>query len=358
MTQHQHEWTDTDQPGIYACAECPATAHTCTNPIPASRDTKPCGRLIEGPGHTCHDCVSRHRNDLREIRDLYRRLPDVIAAAAGLHAIRYDQRGTTRSATDTTIIGGAAMVLAGGGATYTHLGRGETTDAIATLLEAERHDPPSVLAVLTQWEDAWRIEQRQHAAETTSIDAALGYLVVHTEWAAQHSPTWDQHRADMRTLRGRLRAVTGESQPPVKTGVPCPYCAGTVQQHWTTEGLGDTRRCDGCGITWATEAHFALAIRDAHESLPESHPDQLVTLDDARRILKPRGVRPNLLALWLHRDVRDRERYDAEVAAGRLATPPTPRLPESRGRDVRGRLLYRLGDLVDRTCSTGEAATA
>lgn len=349
---HQHDWTETtgddSTPRTWACILCPATTTQCAT----------CHRVLEAHGRVCDHCVSTARNDIREIRDMYRQLPDIIAAAAGLHAIRYDQRGGSRArSTDTTIVGGAAMVMAAGGtADKTRLGRRETT-IDPSLLEAERNDPPSILAVLTFWEDTWRVEQHQHAATKTSVDDAVDYLTLHTTWAAQHSPTWDDHRTDIRTLRGRLRTLTGASQPPVDTGVPCPDCAGTVLQHWTDTGLNDTRACDGCGLTWDTEAHFALAIRDAHQSLPDTHPDQLVTLDDARRILKPRGIRPNLLALWAYRDQRDRERHDAESEAGQNLTPPTSRLPEIRDRDVRGRPLYRLGDLVERT-SAATAASA
>lgn len=343
-TDHQHDWTETTQPDdtprTWACAICPATATQCAT----------CHRILDTHGRVCDHCVSRARNDIREIRDLYQLLPDVIAAAAGLHAIRYDRTGgkNTRS-TDTSITGGTAMVMAAGGnADKTRLGRNESTIDPA-LLDAERNDPPSVLAVLTFWEDTWRQEQGHDAAVKTSANLAADYLADHTTWAAQQSPTWADYRADIRNLRGRLRALTGESQPPVKTGVPCPYCAGAVLQHWTEQGLGDVRRCGGCGLEWDTEARFMLAVRQAHEALPETHPDQLVTLEDARRILRPRGVRPNLLALWHHRDTRDRDRYQAELRAGRTAIAPTPRLPEVRGRDVRGRQLYRLGDLVERS---------
>lgn len=328
-TQHHHQWVAVDdQPGQYACTDCPATARQCRS----------CPQVLDTAGRTCEDCVSRARNDLRDIHDLYRQLPDVIAAAAGLHAVRYDQRGGAKTrSTDTTIIGGAALVMAAGGATYTHLARGETSDTIATLLEAERHDPPSVLAVLTGWEDAWRTEQHQHAAERTSTAAAIKYLILHTTWAAQHSPTWDTYRADIRNLRGRLWALTGRSNAPEKSGVPCPYCAGTIIQTWSSSGLDDTRRCDTCGITWASEAHFMLAIREAHQALPDTHPDQLVTLDDAKRIYKGR-VRPNRFDLW--------------VGRGTLR-PAVDETGQPR-RDVRGQVLYRLGH-IGMQIDTGEA---
>ncbi|NKY08928.1 hypothetical protein [Cellulomonas hominis] len=327
-----HEWTETTKadggPRTYACTECAATAIQCAT----------CDRTLDTTGRVCEHCVSRARNDLREVRDLYRRLPDVIAAAAGLHAVRYDRGGSgkTRSS-DTTILGGAAFVLAGPGNSAdrgVQLGRGETTEAIAYLAAAEQHDPPSVLGVLTGWEDAWRVEQGQGAADRTSVDAAVDYLVSAITWAAQHSGRWPEFRADIRALLGRLRHLTGESKAPVRSDVPCTYCAGTVMQRWTESGLDDVHECTRCGTRWDTAAHFALAIRHAHQDLANTHQDAEVTLDDARRILRDR-VKRNTLNVWLK---RDRERAEAGE----------PRQIPEHGRDVRGEPLYRLGDICAR----------
>lgn len=326
-------------PAGYTCARCPATAHPCGT----------CGRPLEhASARTCDRCISDARNTVRDIRDLYHALPDVIAAVAGLHAIRYDRGGTTKptrggKGTDTTILGGAALVMAGPGAT----GNVHIDPALYAL---EARDPKPVLAVLVEWEDAWRAEQHQHAADTTTVAAAVEYLVVHTAWAAQHSPTWGEYVKETRDLRWRLRILTGDDRRPVKAGVPCPYCAGTIVQHWRdvdpkkpgSGGLEDVRRCSVCGLTWASEAHFRMALREAHAELPDRKPDELVTLDDAKRIFKERGVRPNLLDLWVHRGVLQ----PAVDADGRAR------------RDVRGAALYRLGDIAARCRRTvGESAS-
>jgi hypothetical protein len=338
---HRHLWidnpaaavTDPDNPAhapdaaLYACQDCHATAEACTT----------CGRVSE-TGRTCQPCVDRAREDLRQIQTLYRQLPDVIAAIAGLHAIRYDQAGRGGGG-DTRITGGAAMVLAAdGNANGTRLGRGETTIDPA-LIDAERHDPPSVLAALAFWEDTWRVELRKRAATTTSVGAAARFLLSNTSWAAQNSPTWDEYRADIRDLLHRLRVLTGDVRTPVRAGVPCPYCAGQVVQHWTTTGLGDIRVCDQCGIQWATEAHFLLAISAAHKALPQTHPDLLVTLDDAKRIYRGR-VRANTLDKWVARG-------SVQPAVDERGRPR---------RNVRGEPLYRLG-LVEHQLTTGEAAS-
>lgn len=347
----RHDWRpdDPDQPTGYACADCAATAHSCTT------CRRPVPRIA---ARTCDRCISDARNCVRDIRDLYHRLPDVVAAIGGLHAIRYDRGGagkTTRRPTDTTIIGGDALVMsAPGHVNQPHplpddLDPHERAIDVA-LRAAEHHDPPSVLAVLTGWEDQWRAEQHQPAAERTSVAAAAEYLVVHAAWAAQHSDSWGDFVEETRALRWRLRILTGDDRRPVKAAVPCPYCAGTIVQRWRdvdperpgSGGLEDVRRCTVCGLTWPTEAHFRMAMREAHQALPRTHPDALVTIEDAKRIYRPRGVRPNLLDLWVHRGVLQ----PATDGEGR------PR------RDERGALLYRLGDIDARLGTTRTEETA
>lgn len=327
-TDHQHDWTETtqtdDTPRTWACTICPATATQCAT----------CHRVLDTHGRVCDHCVSRARNDIREIRGLYSLLPDVIAAAAGLHAIRYDTRfgaGEPRRANDTTILGGAAMVMAAGGtADKTRLGRGETTIDPA-LLDAERRDPPSVRAVLTFWEEAWRDAQQQPDPQTTALNDTVEYLATNTAWAAQHADTWTDYRADLRDLIGRLRFLTGASKAPVRSEVPCPECGGTVVQKWTNAGLDDTHTCTRCNTTWPSHAHFARALRATFHDLPTTNPDTLVTLDDARRILP--DLKRNTLNVWLK---RDRDRADAGH----------PRQMPEHGTDAHGKTLYRLGDIA------------
>lgn len=330
-----HDWQrrttpNETRPGqVFTCTRCGATTGecgTCHKPLESST------------ARTCEPCISRARNHVREVRDLYRQLPDVIAGIAGLHAIRYDRGGAKskrkRKGTDTALVGGSALIMATDGSGDNVADRPDGTTIDWALRHAEHRDPPSVLGALTGWEDTWRHEQHQPAATRTSVTAATDYLVTHTAWAAGHSETWADYLVDLAGLRGRLRMLTGQTQPPVKAGVPCPYCAGTIVQKWTGNrgSLSDIRVCGVCGLTWASEAHFRMALRQAHAELPDKRPDELVTLDDAKRIFKERGVRPNLLDLWVHR--------------GHLRSAQT-RDGHDR-RDVRGELLYRLGDIADR----------
>lgn len=321
-TCNRHDWQLTYS--NYRCTMCPATADACVT----------CNRPLDTHGRTCDNCVARARNDLREIRDLYALLPDVIAATAGLHAIRYDQRGTGKKTrnTDTTIIGGAAFVLAGPGNSTDRglqLGKYETTEAIAHLAAAEQGDPPSVLGVLTGWEDAWRTEAAQPAATYTTVAAALDYLIENTTWAAQHFGRWAEYTFDTRALLARLRNVTGTSNAPQRNAAPCPECGGTIVQHWTAKGLDDTLMCNRCDASYPNETRFLLAVKAAHQSLAQSRPDELITLDDARRIL------PDIKRNTINQAIkRDRARH-----------PDQQRIPQ-RGTDSAGKALYRLGDLA------------
>lgn len=260
---------------------------------------------------------------------MYAELPDVVAAVAGLHAIRYDAARTSRSrAMDTTLLGGAALVMSTAGSSMRALPRAQSPVDVA-LQRAERDDPPSVLSVVTAWEDAWRRERGDATASVTSVAAAIGYLVDHADWAAQRSEWWLQCRAEIDELRGALRMLTGRSSPPVPASQPCPYCGGVVVQRWTDGGLSEERICEECGTTWPTEAHFLLLLANTHRSLAWTHPDQLVTLADAKRIFRGR-CRPNLLSTWVSRGVLRPVLDDAGA----------PR------RNVRGEWLFRLGTIT------------
>ena len=151
---------------------------------------------------TSSDIASELRTLIWDIRDLYRELPDTIAHIAGLHAVRYDKRGTGKStSTDVTIIGGAALVMASagydGGVTSARDGnRDHAHDCLPD-------DPPSVLAILTRIEDVWRTNQHNPAAETTSLDATVNFLLANAPWAAEHHPDINDDLHDLDQLRNR-----------------------------------------------------------------------------------------------------------------------------------------------------------
>lgn len=310
----RHDWVPTEG-GRFACWGCPATASACRS----------CGEVLEQTGAIHAECASDARNLLREVRDLYRELPDVIASIAGLHAVSYrgGASGRHRRSTSTTILGGAALVMVSAGSVnQVRLGRLEQwTDVDRRLLVEEHEDPLSVLGVLCSWEDAWRHQLGLPVAEGSDLSSTVDFLLERTTWAGNTADGWVEYLGELRDLRFRLLAVTGRSTTPEATDVPCPYCAGTIVRKWTAAGLGDVRECDTCHLRFDSEAHFLMAIRQAHQDLPVTHPDALVTIDDAKRIYRGR-VKPNTLDQW--------------VLRGHLV--------ECR-RDVRGEALYRLGDI-------------
>lgn len=261
-----------------------------------------------------------------EIRDLYRELPDVIASLAGLHATRYDRGsgGGTRRTTDTTLIGGDAMLMYAPGNTDP-LPPPKMTHIDKALLEAERQDPPSVTAVLATWEDAWRVERGDPAATSTSLADTVTYLTTHTTWASRSSAGFDDYLDELTALRGRLRLVAGHINPPKASDAPCIDCNGTIVQRYRrgttpeTRGLDDIRECNRCGTTY-TPVQYALAVGNRLEDV-RNDPDRLLTAAEAR-------------VLW---HLSEKQLYVWENRDHKLT---------HAGVDAQGHRLYRNGDIA------------
>lgn len=272
---------------------------------------------------THNDLASHTRTLIWDIRDLYRELPDTIAAIAGLHATSYNRHGG-RSSGDTTVIGGDALVMAAGGSTETSI-RNTAGEAIDwDLARREQHDAPSVLTVLTKWEDTWRQHQGHPAADTTTINAAVTYLTTHAAWAVEHFPDIDGFLDELRRLRGRLRKVNGHINPPKPSDAPCFDCNGQIVQRYKAgtrpedRGLDDIRECEHCGQTY-TPAQYALAVQHRLEDV-RNDPDRLLTAAEARTLWR---LSEKQLYTWENRD----------------KIKPV-------GHDNKGRRLYRNGDIA------------
>ena len=93
-------------------------------------------------------------------------------------------------------------------------------------------------------------------------------------------------------------------------------------------GLGDDVRCSRCGATWSGCEHLALDQGWRLREMPDTDPDLLVTLDQARRLVP--AVKRNTINQVLKRD-RTRE-------------PADRRLP-AQAVNGAGDELYRLGDV-------------
>lgn len=271
--------------------------------------------------------MSHARQLVWEIRDLYRELPDIIAAIAGLHATRYDRgnTGKQRRVGDTTIVGGDALVMSAHGSSETSITRtaGEVIDW--ELARIERNDSPSVLTTLTKWEDTWRSVQGQPAATTTTLDAAVTYLTTHTAWAVEHFPDIDAYLSELTALRGRLRSVTGHINPPKPSDAPCIECNGQIVQRYKhgdrpeDRGLDDVRECNRCGQHY-NPAQYMLAVNQRLQTVRED-PERLVTAAEATTLWR---LSEKQLYVWENRD-------------GKIAHVK---------RDDKGRKLYRNGDIA------------
>lgn len=296
------------------------------NPLDeVDRDQTPCA-LCSAPLRddeitTCFGCIARARTCLLEIGELYDRLPDAIATLVG---ITYDGGGGGHARDDTPVVGGDAMVILAGGTAGVVVGsrRGDRSHAADQLPS----DPSSAAAVLASVEDDWRHARGDAAAPyAPAVASSRRYLLEHLRWAAERHPGFPIHLEDLKALRSRMEVVTHDDERPVPAGAPCMRCGGRIVHRWRADGLDtDARECERCGRSWSRVEAYRLAQRAAISSLPESHPDEFVTIADAKRIMRGR-VPANTLDQWVKR--------------GAVA---------QQGLDVRGAPVYRLGDVAQR----------
>lgn len=297
---HQHEWNDTTEPGqnprTYACTTCDQTTAGCSE----------CGRALTTSLTICDRCLTRAQQLVTDVIDAINTVPFHFAEIMGLRAVRYDRDIVTTSNDRDRLPFGLDAVI---------------EDPSDARIAAAKH-PNTALEILHGWAHAW-------ADTRGDIDHGLQYLVDHTLWAAQNPDDsgWHAYLDEARQVRATVRRLLGLD--PIHEPAPCVYCSGPVIREWLPDGLDDTRRCTRCGTTWPDEERLRYTNRHTVFALPETHPDALVTADDARRIL------PDLKRNTLNQALkRDRDRPDDER-----------RIPQ-HGADVRGHALYRLGDIA------------
>lgn len=264
--------------------------------------------LREDETTTCYACRARTRTLILEIVDAYDALPDAIRTLVG---ISYDHGGATRAADDTPVIGGDALVMLAGGTTGT-----VTADAHGHRWPEDQNpdDPPSVLAVLTDIEEAWwHAQGRPHTPPwTPNVHEAARFLLRHLTWASERHEGFPADHQALTQLHARAQTVTHTATRPETLAAPCMHCGGRIVRDWHTDptaGLQDDVRCDGCGTTWGRDPHtppgtlpaaYRLAQRAAIDDAPTTHPDTTVTLDQAKRILRDR-VSPKTLDMRIRR---------------------------------------------------------
>lgn len=286
-TACQHEWQPTDSG--YACTTCTATTPACTE----------CGRPMTTSLAVCNPCLERARRVVADVAEWMTTF-EFGVQLINLRAIRYDRDRVTTSDDDARLPFGLDQIV---------------TDPEDTRITAAKH-PHDAIAVLHDWATAWA----DHRGEHTGGDL-LGYLLDHILWAIQNpnDSAWPDFINEARQVRATVRRLLGIA--PQREPVPCVHCGGRIVRDWTDDGLDDLRRCTSCGTEWPDAARLAHTNALVLHALPATHPDTLVTTNDAKRIYRG-TVRPNLIDLWAHRE---------------KITPIST--------DARGRALYRLGDI-------------
>lgn len=196
-------------------------------------------------------------------------------------------------------------------------------DAIVSDLDAGRigalKNIPDALAVLDRWAERWASVRGVEVGEQSSIE----FLAEHVLWALQNQDVsaWPEFKVEARQVRALVRRLLGLL--PVREAVPCVHCGGQVVREWTDEGLSEVRHCTRCSMVWEHEVRLRQTNAQVLQALPETHPDHLVTLEEAK-------------VLWRGRVPA--ARFD--VWANRWAF-------EAHAVNERGVPLFRLGDVAE-----------
>jgi len=289
-TRCHHEWIAITA-AEYACTQCGDTAMPCTQ----------CGDPLETANTVCDRCVTRARRIVADVAEWITTF-EFGVQLINLRAIRYDRDKVTGSDDAARLPFGLDQII---------------EDPEDTRIAAVKH-PDDAVAYLRDWAETWAT-----ARDETTGDDPLGYLLDRTLWAMQNpaDSAWADYRGEALQVRATVRRLLGIA--PEREPVPCVHCGGRIIRDWTTDGLDDVRKCTRCRMEWPSEARLHHTNMLVHQQLPDTHPDALVTTEQARRIY-PR-LNAATLRSWIHR--------------GHL--PPA-------GTDVRGADLYRLGDITHR----------
>ena len=312
--QHQHQWIQdrrlADPISTYACRDCAEQVrgcNTCDEPLATSMAT--CERCIERARHVIEDIV----HDLDTV-------PFHAAEIMGLRAIRYDGVRVTTSDDRSRLPFGLDRVV-------------EDPEQVAQRIEAAKY-PATAVDVLVGWASTWADVLGKTVGGSWS-----GFLIEHTVWAAQNPDTsgWFDYLGEARRVRATIRRLLGIN--PERQPAPCVHCGGRIVQEWTPRGLDDQLRCTGCALTWRDRSWLQYANLHTVHELPTTHPDALVSLEEARRIFPT--LKRNTLNQWVARHI----------------LTPALDVQGRQQRDVRGTLLYRIGDIAERAGAVATVAS-
>lgn len=301
-TEHPFcDWAPTEQG--YECTGCDETRPACNT----------CTRVLHTHNLACDRCITHAR---RTIEDTQEAATTPYAYQLGIKAIRYDKDRTT---------GGGEDILGSSPAKDdTELAAHIATKTNTAVLSFLR-DPPNVLEPLMDWADAWADARGEEVATNT-----FDYLNSRIIWAVNNpdKSAWHDYRTEAGTIRNRLRSLVGLNHR--ADPVPCVHCGGKIIQKNGTHGLDQHLECTGCGLIWGNREQLNWVNMTYYRDLPNTHPDTLVTTEDARRILP--DLKRNTLNQWISRGV---------IVSAR--------------RDTRGQDTYRLGDIHQRHTRTETA---
>lgn len=217
---------------------------------------------------TCARCLARVREHLSEIVEKYALLPGVMVG--GLYGEPGAPKGEGQVSTERPLPGGDTLALLSGGSA------GKSGAFGYVLPNGERDyshaadelpgDPQSVAWELARWEDDWRLMRGEPAAtKAATVSSAAGYLEVRSLWASNTHPAFDEFAADLRKLRGRLRATVGIREQH-DYGAPCfePGCGERLERQWTgvASEEGDVWACPKCGEQY-TYRRYWQEVRQA-----------------------------------------------------------------------------------------------
>ncbi len=294
--QHRHIWTHHD--GQWTCVDCPETTTTCIINKPHDDEHgHPTGLTAQT---ICPSCLNHEYAILDDITNAlghWQHQPRSLVPA-----VRYDRDkiGGSRTENDRPTI----------------------------------TNPSDILDTLWSWADMWA-----ELRDDTATGDAIPWLKRHTLWAANNpdATAFNDYRSEMRQLRHHARRISGLL--PQRQAGPCVHCGATVVRDWADQnwqpnktGLSDTLRCTGCQLTWNDRDWWMHTNRTTLQLLPTEKPEQLVTLEDAQRVIFPHVPK----ATWRKWLQRDRERAE---------NGEPQRMPQM-GADVRGTALYRVSDLA------------
>lgn len=305
-----HEWIADDtqlcEPRAFMCTQCGERCPGCNV----------CGGPTNSSLLACQRCLDREAQVLTDIEDALSHWEP--SSRSAVKPTRYDR--------DT-------------------IHRSSSRETPAPVDES----PADIEAVLLDWVALWTEVSRdpQNLGPADYLRGHLLYAAHNAERAA-----WDDYRDEMRQLRHRARRMAG-LLPQRQAGL-CIYCGGTVVRDWADEkwqprrkGLSDEFRCTDCRTQWEDRERWQFANRNTILALPLTHPERLVTREDARMIFP--AVPPATWRKWVQRDAERGEallRYAEYCQGGRFGPPPKPEKMPTQGFNHRGLALYRLGDLT------------